>query len=129
MAYAPEELEGSERVAQRLLALNQVALRAQEALDMQEVFRILGEELKELGLDCAIFLLDKEREELELAYISLGPQLIATLEKLLQTRITGLRIPLSELKWEIPIYTGGTANERIPSSWNTYKNQARKRNL
>ncbi|HJX69495.1 MAG TPA: hypothetical protein VJ441_00175, partial [Dehalococcoidia bacterium] len=67
---------------QRVRAFSQVGLKIQEALNVEDILRLIGEGLKELGLNCVILFLDEEQKNLKIEYTSLAPSLVAKLEKL-----------------------------------------------
>jgi len=78
----------------RILALNQVGLKIQKELNVGDIYRIIGEGLREIGLDCGIMLLDEEEKNLRLEALSSLASLVAKGEKLLGVKAVGFSIPI-----------------------------------
>ena len=82
------------RAEQLLHALNEAALAMEQALTSQDVFAAVGDEFKKLGWSYAILLLDKDRANLSPQYLSYDPKGIEAVERLLNTDLYRLQIPL-----------------------------------
>jgi PAS domain S-box-containing protein len=65
-----------------VLALSQVAQAVQLAPTIAEVYRIMGDEVAELGYHTIVFALDKGSSQLRLPYLSIGSDLLKVPEKL-----------------------------------------------
>jgi PAS domain S-box-containing protein len=73
-------------------ALSQVTIRLETAPDPQQVMRTLGEELKPLGMDCIIALLEPDGQSLLIRYTSLESAILQAGEKILGTGMIGYPI-------------------------------------
>ncbi len=74
-------------------ALSQVASRMGETLDPEEILEILGSELARLGFAVQVSLFTGDPPSPVLSYVSLRPQVIESIENLLQRKLVGLPIP------------------------------------
>ncbi len=79
------------------LTLNQVAPLIQQANNADEIFRVIGERVHEMGFDVTVFTLTKDKKKLAAAYYT-PSGLARKLEKL-----TGL----SEISYQFPLVPGG----------------------
>ena len=61
-----------ERSNRRIELLSNVAAKVNESLDTEKIFSIVGHELYNLGLGCAVLLMDERSADLQLAYNSLA---------------------------------------------------------
>jgi len=93
----------------RILALNNVGLNIQEELKVESIFHLIGEGLKEIGLNCVILFLDDEEKNLKVEYTSQLPSLVATAEKLVGLKFIGFKIPVES---KVPAMT--SIRERRP---------------
>ncbi len=82
------------RAEHLLHALNEAALAMEQALTPQDVFAAAGEEFKKLGWSCAILLLDGDRANLSLRYLSYDPQVAQAIARSSNTDLDRLQIPL-----------------------------------
>jgi PAS domain S-box-containing protein len=75
----------SERMrAERLLqALNEAALAVEQALTLDAIFGVVGQEFSKLGFSCAIFAIDEESNLLLPQYVSYATEAVATAEDLI----------------------------------------------
>jgi two-component system cell cycle sensor histidine kinase/response regulator CckA len=77
-----------------LLALSKAAGTAQRARQPEEVFRVVGDEMKKLGYQTAILQLTEDQQSLRVAHLSAPPGVIARSEKLTGVSMETLRFPL-----------------------------------
>jgi len=89
---ATESASRLEAANQRLLALNRVGLKAQEAFQVEDIFEVVVEELKELGFDSAILL--REGENLVIRHASVEPTALAAAEEVIGIKVIGYTIPM-----------------------------------
>ena len=82
------------RAEQLLHALNEAALAMERALTPREVFAAVGAEFKKLGWSYAILLLNADRVTLSPQYLSYDPEGIRAVERLLNTDLSQVDIPL-----------------------------------
>jgi PAS domain S-box-containing protein len=76
-----------------IAALSQVAARLQTNLNPDQVMEILGTELRILGLDSVVGLLDPDGQTTVVRYISTASSVLTKIEKLLGRKLPGLRAP------------------------------------
>ena len=75
-----------------LAVLAEINLNLQMSTDPDHVNRILGDELRKLGLTCFVAQLEPETRDLTLRYLSARPDVINRIEKLIGFKIAGLRL-------------------------------------
>jgi PAS domain S-box-containing protein len=81
--------------AERLLqTLNVAALAMQRAFTPDEIFAAASDELKKIGLLCAIFATDEGQSELMPKHLSYSPRAVKAAEKLLGFRVEDFSIPV-----------------------------------
>ena len=81
--------------AERLLeSLNRAALAMEKALTPQAIFVAVADELKKLGLLCAVFLLDESQDKLFTKYLSHESRLVKAAEKLAGLKAENFPMPV-----------------------------------
>ena len=78
-----------------LLALSRAAQAVQQAQTPDEICRAVGGQIKSLGGDVSLLMIDEDRQSLTAAYISYAPSVLRKLEKLTKTSALGYRIVVS----------------------------------
>ncbi|MFN8380685.1 MAG: PAS domain S-box protein [Anaerolineales bacterium] len=78
-----------------LLALSRAAQSIQRAHTVDEICRAVGTQIKSLGGEVALLMLDEERKSLTAAYMSYAPSLLRRIEKLTGSPALGYRIALT----------------------------------
>ena len=92
-----------------LLALSRAAQSIQRARTAEEVYRAVGDQIKSLGGDVSLFMINGDRQSLTVAHTSYAPNLIRRVEKLLQASVIGYRFALvPDSKYVRNITTGKT---------------------
>jgi diguanylate cyclase (GGDEF)-like protein/PAS domain S-box-containing protein len=92
-----------------LLALSRAAQSIQRARTAEEVYHAVGDQIKSLGGDVCLFMINADRQSLTVAHTSYAPGLIRRVEKLLRASIIGYRFALSpDSKYVRNITTGKT---------------------
>ena len=86
-----------ERSNSLIRALAQVNARAAVAVDLQGIFRTLGNELSKLGMRCAIALSEPGDQHAVLHYISIPDRLIRTLEHVGKIKLQDYAFPTARL--------------------------------
>jgi PAS domain S-box-containing protein len=81
-----------------IAALGQVAARLQTSFEPDQVMETLGAELKNLGLNCIVALLEPDSQTAVICYISIESSVLTRIERLTGLKLQGLRIP------RLPIY-------------------------
>jgi diguanylate cyclase (GGDEF)-like protein/PAS domain S-box-containing protein len=81
-----------------LLALSRAAQSIQRARTAGEVYRAVGDQIKSLGGDVSLFMINDDRQSLTVLHTSYAPNVIRQVEKILQTSVIGCRFPLSPRK-------------------------------
>jgi PAS domain S-box-containing protein len=74
-------------------ALSRVASRLESTRDPQQVLQSLGAELIQLGLRCAISMLDADGQTAVVQYVALDPAALAVAENLLGSEVRGYPLP------------------------------------
>jgi PAS domain S-box-containing protein len=92
-----------------LLALGQAAQAVQRARTPDEVYRTIGNEVAKLGYNATIFTLTDDEAHLEVAHVSLDPELLEAAEELTGLSSHGFRFPLAQVDSILRIVTEGTA--------------------
>ncbi len=77
------DISERKRAERFLYALNEVALAVEQVLTPDEIFNTVGEELKNLGLECTILVTDADRNRIFPRYFSYNPRAIEAVEKIL----------------------------------------------
>ena len=75
-----------------IAALSQVAARIEIASDTDQVVEAMGFELSQLGIDCAVTLIEPETGDLIVRYTSIKPGIMSQIEALAGFSIKGLRL-------------------------------------
>lgn len=78
-----------------LLALSQSAQAVQRARTPDQVYRIVGEEVRALGYHAIIFNLTEDRTHMRITYMTFESKLLKTVEKLVGVTMRGHRFPLA----------------------------------
>lgn len=91
-----------------ILALAKVASRLESSSDTQEIFETIGKELKKIGVDSMIGLLDDNKQSLQVRYVSIKREVISWAEKATGHFLSELSIPRH--LWP----TEKVINEKIP---------------
>jgi len=89
---ATESASSLEAVNRRLLALNRVGLRAQEAFQVEDILAVVVNELKELGFNSVILL--REDDSLVFRHTSIEPALQAAAEEVVGVKMVGYAMPM-----------------------------------
>lgn len=76
--------------------LSDIAIRAHDASSEEDIFSVVGEELKAVGLQSTLALLDKTLESFRVVYISTTRSILVAAEKLFGARGIGYEIPFAE---------------------------------
>jgi len=82
-----------------IAALSQVAASIETATDPDGVMETLGAELRQVGINCLIALVDRDDEVLVGRYMSLQSKRLAQVEKLLGFEIRGYRMPSKRVRF------------------------------
>ena len=72
-----------------IAALSQVAASIETSSNPFQVVQALGVELKRLGLECAVLLIDPRKRRLEINYISIKPALLSQVEAFTGLKLSG----------------------------------------
>jgi two-component system cell cycle sensor histidine kinase/response regulator CckA len=81
-AVVIHDISERKRAEQLLQALNRASLAAEQALTPDEIFATLGQEFRELGFSCALFLIDENQSRLFPTYMNHEAKILSTLERL-----------------------------------------------
>jgi len=76
-----------------ILALSKVAVQLESSSDSAQIFETVGEELKELGINSTIGLLDDSKQNMQIQYISVKREVIRWAEKTSGHSLSELSIP------------------------------------
>ncbi|MDR3577554.1 MAG: histidine kinase dimerization/phosphoacceptor domain -containing protein [Anaerolineaceae bacterium] len=88
-----ERAQELQRTNTFLAALAEVNVNLQTATNPSQIYMILGAELKKLGMSCFISQLDPETNDLVICYLSVLPELITRIEKIIRgIVVTGYRL-------------------------------------
>ena len=90
-----------------LLALSQAAQAVQQARTPEEVFRAVGEQIKALGFNATMLMLDHDGNHLIIRYTTFAEKVIRASEKLTGLSIHNYRFPISEGNTYRRVLTGG----------------------
>jgi two-component sensor histidine kinase len=85
-----EELARSNSI---ILALSKVAAQLESSSDSDVIFETVGTELKKMGLDSMVGVLDDSKQNLQIRYISANRDIIRRGEKMIGRQISELTIP------------------------------------
>jgi len=88
-----KQLQELERSNSLVLSLSKIAADASSSFVPTEVLHSLAAELKGLGLDYYLCLVDKEQKEAEIAFVSPDTRLLKRLEKIFNASVVGFNIP------------------------------------
>ena len=92
-----------------LLALSRAAQSIQRARTAEETYRAVGDQIKSLGGEVSLFMINDDRQSLTVAHTSYAPNLIRRVEKLLRAPVIGYRFVLAPgSKYVRNITTGKT---------------------
>ncbi len=83
MVATVEDVTEQKRAGDLLQALNQAALAMEKALTPDQVFSVVAQEFKQLGLSCAVFFWDEDQETFYPKYLSYESSIVQSIEKLL----------------------------------------------
>lgn len=96
-----EELTARRRVEESLqrnrgllLALSRAAQDVQKMNDQEGIYRVVGEQIKALGFDATILMLDEEKKNLCLQYTTIARKVIRAAEKITGLKAEGYRWPI-----------------------------------
>ena len=95
IAYEVEAKRASElsRSNSMILALSTVATRLESSSDSAEIFEAVGKELKKLGMDSIVGILDGSKQTMQIKYISIKQDVIRWAEKVTGHSLSDLSIP------------------------------------
>jgi diguanylate cyclase (GGDEF)-like protein/PAS domain S-box-containing protein len=77
-----------------LLALSRAAQAIQQARTTEEVYRAIGNQIKSLGGEVSLFMVDDDRQAFTVVYTSYAPGLIRRVEKKMGNSVIGYRFAL-----------------------------------
>lgn len=77
-------------------SLSDIAVRAHDAASEEDVFSIVGDGLKAIGLHSTLALLDKTMDQFRVVYVSTTRPILMAAEKLFGARGIGYEIPFAE---------------------------------
>lgn len=98
-----------------LLALSQAAQAVQKMTGQQEIYRVVGEQIKALGFETTILILDEEKNHLYLEYTTLDGRIIQAAEKITDLTAQGYRWSIAHNNAYRRIIDSGKA-EYIPEA-------------
>jgi PAS domain S-box-containing protein len=98
--------EEQSRAHALLTALSRVASKIERTQDPHQVMENLGQELREIGQNCAIALCDPQSQGLTVVYVSLSPTWKARLERALGAKVIGFQIPRDMIPLYRPLNEG-----------------------
>ncbi len=78
-----------------LLALSRAAQSIQRARTAEEIYRAVGDQIKLLGGDVSLFMINDDRQSLTVVHTSYEPNVIRRVENLLQASVIGYRFALA----------------------------------
>ncbi len=90
-----------------LLVLSRAMQSVMQANTADEIYRVVGDEIKSLGGEVTLLTLDDDRQSLTIAYISYAPKLIRQAEKMTGLSARGYRIAFSSDSLHGRIMGGG----------------------
>jgi len=103
---APDALGHSRDV---LLALSRAAQSIQRARTAEEVYHAVGDQIKSLGGEVSLFMVNDDRQSLTVVHTSYAPGLIRRVEKMIGDSVIGYRFALApKSKYTRNIVTGKT---------------------
>ena len=88
---AEKEIERSHRL---LLTLSQAAQEVQRARTPEEVHRVIGEQIRQLGYDATIFVLNPEETHFTVVYTTLSEDKQRVCEEIFENPVIGYRVPI-----------------------------------
>ena len=94
-----------ERSNSLIRALTQIAAYMETATDPQKVMERMGTELKDLGLDTAVMLLDPTYQYFQVKYVSVDERVVSSIERLTHTTMSQYHIDINDFssvlkRWE-----------------------------
>ncbi|NPV87487.1 MAG: sensor domain-containing diguanylate cyclase [Anaerolineae bacterium] len=96
-----------ERSNRLVAALSRVGTLMQATLDASQMMETVGSELKQMGIDILIALLENQTPYLTLQYVSAAAKALTKIEKDLGIALVGWRFPQAALAAEGVLNTGG----------------------
>ena len=87
----------NKRAGDLLEVMNTATLAMDNALTPEQVFLVLVKELKKLGFECIVFLVDESSKYLHPKYISYDSKLLAVVEKLVNIKSSNFSITISDI--------------------------------
>lgn len=90
---AEQEIERSHRL---LLTLSQSAQEVQRVRSPEEIYRVIGDQIHQLGYDATIFVLDESQRYFTVEYTTLTVEELKICERNLNRPVIGYRIPIRE---------------------------------
>ena len=91
------DISERKRAERFLYALNDVALAVGQAITPEAIFTTAGEELKKLGLVCAIMITDDDRSHLYPEFFSYQPKAVDASEKLLGIKAEEMALRVDQI--------------------------------
>jgi PAS domain S-box-containing protein len=85
------------RAEKLLQALNTIALSIQGVLTLADIFTLVSEELKKLGISCMVFTMDEEQKRLFTRYMSYDSKLLSAAEKLVGRGHEDFSVPIENV--------------------------------
>ena len=76
------DVSARKRSDRLLTKLNEASLEIQKALTVGDIFEAAGDKLKEIGMRCAVFLIDESQDAIFPVYFNIEANLIEIAEKL-----------------------------------------------
>ncbi|MDH7485990.1 MAG: PAS domain S-box protein [Anaerolineae bacterium] len=104
---ARQAQEETLRVHRLLMALSQAAQAVQQARTRQDVFRLMGEEIRKLGFQAAIFDVAEDHTFLTFHYLTSWRRMQQVTQRLLGLSLLEMRVPLAPDGFFQPIIEGG----------------------
>lgn len=103
-------IQDTEHSEELLLSLSESAARLQRGIDIQDIFRNLGSEIKKIGFDVTVFMLNEDEDHLIVSYHNLF-DLVEKLEKM---------AGMSAAKYSFPIEPDGFYHRIITTKESVY---------
>jgi len=91
------EITEHKRAGRLLKALNQTAQAVDGTFAPNEIFAVVAEELRKLGVLCAIFLTDETHSRLSPQYLSFEPGAIEAVERLVGVKWSNFSFPIAKV--------------------------------
>jgi two-component sensor histidine kinase/HAMP domain-containing protein len=76
-----------------ILALSKVAAQLESSSDSDMIFKTIGNELKKMRLESMVGILDDAKQNLQMKYISVNPDIVRWVEKMTGYHLSDLTIP------------------------------------